>query len=98
LKWGNVIWRVSWESRKCEPSLQGPSVFHVRGLTKVYEMGDVKVETLRGVGFYLLPGELIVLLGPSGSGKSTLLNILGGLDTAKCRPGDLLRQGPNAGL
>jgi putative ABC transport system ATP-binding protein len=57
-------------------------VFQVRGLTKVYEMGEVKVHALRGVDFELLAGELIVLLGPSGSGKSTLLNILGGLDTA----------------
>jgi len=58
------------------------SVFQVRNLTKVYDMGEVKVHALRGVDFELLPGELIVLLGPSGSGKSTLLNILGGLDTA----------------
>lgn len=61
--------------------LYGP-VFQVRGLTKVYEMGEVKVHALRGVDFELQAGELIVLLGPSGSGKSTLLNILGGLDTA----------------
>jgi len=53
-----------------------------RGLTKVYEMGAVKVHALRGVDLDLYPGELVVLLGPSGSGKSTLLNILGGLDTA----------------
>ncbi len=58
------------------------AVFHVRGLTKVYEMGEVKVEALRGIDFDLQRAELIVLLGPSGSGKSTLLNILGGLDTA----------------
>ena len=57
-------------------------VFQVRGLTKVYEMGEVKVEALRGVDWDLYGGELIVLLGPSGSGKSTLLNIMGGLDTA----------------
>jgi putative ABC transport system ATP-binding protein len=57
-------------------------VFQARGLTKVYEMGEVKVHALRGVDFDLRPAELIVLLGPSGSGKSTLLNILGGLDTA----------------
>ena len=55
-------------------------VFVARGLTKVYDMGEVKVEALRGVDFDLFPGELVVLLGPSGSGKSTLLNILGGLD------------------
>ena len=57
-------------------------VFRTRGLTKVYDMGEVQVHALRGVDIELLSGELIVLLGPSGSGKSTLLNILGGLDTA----------------
>ena len=57
-------------------------VFQARGVTKVYDMGEVKVEALRGVDVELYSGELLVLLGPSGSGKSTLLNILGGLDTA----------------
>jgi putative ABC transport system ATP-binding protein len=55
-------------------------VFIARGLTKVYEMGEVTVQALRGVDFDLFPREFVVLLGPSGSGKSTLLNILGGLD------------------
>jgi putative ABC transport system ATP-binding protein len=62
--------------------LQQELVFMTRGLTKVYEMGEVKVHALRGIDLDLYPGELVVLLGPSGSGKSTLLNILGGLDTA----------------
>ena len=57
------------------------TVFQVRGLTKVYHMGEVDVHALRGVDLELIAGELMVLLGPSGSGKSTLLNILGGLDT-----------------
>ncbi len=56
-------------------------VFEARGITKVYDMGEVKVHALRGVDLDLFEGELVVLLGPSGSGKSTLLNILGGLDT-----------------
>ena len=58
------------------------SVFQARGLTKIYDMGEVQVRALQGVDLDLYPGELVVLLGPSGSGKSTLLNILGGLDTA----------------
>ncbi|MFQ5586283.1 MAG: ABC transporter ATP-binding protein [Thermodesulfobacteriota bacterium] len=60
---------------------QGVKVFEARGLTKVYDMGEVQVHALRGVDIDLYEGELAVLLGPSGSGKSTLLNILGGLDT-----------------
>lgn len=55
-------------------------VFHVHGVTKLYQMGEVQVRALRGVDLDLYRGEFAVLLGASGSGKSTLLNILGGLD------------------
>ena len=60
-------------------------VFTARQLTKVYPMGEVEVQALRGVDFDLYLREFVVLLGPSGSGKSTLLNILGGLDTPTAR-------------
>lgn len=65
-----------------QSAIAGDIVFKVNGLTKVYQMGDVKVHALRGVDLEIYPQELIVMLGPSGSGKSTLLNIIGGLDTA----------------
>jgi len=55
-------------------------VFRMRGVTKVYRMGDIEVHALRGIDLHLFAGEFVVVLGPSGSGKSTLLNILGGLD------------------
>ncbi len=57
-----------------------PSVFVAKGLSKTYQMGEVKVNALLNVDLEIYRGEFIVLLGPSGSGKSTLLNILGGLD------------------
>ena len=56
------------------------AVFSAREITKVYRMGEVEVQALRGVSLELRESEFLVLLGPSGSGKSTLLNILGGLD------------------
>jgi putative ABC transport system ATP-binding protein len=62
--------------------LATPSVFQARALTKVYTMGEVTINALRGVDLDLFAGELVVMLGASGSGKSTLLNILGGLDSA----------------
>lgn len=56
------------------------AVLAVRGVSKVYEMGEVRVHALRDIDLDLHAGELVVMLGASGSGKSTLLNIVGGLD------------------
>jgi putative ABC transport system ATP-binding protein len=47
-------------------------VFAARGLTKIYQMGEVAVHALRDVNLQIYEGQFVVLLGPSGSGKSTL--------------------------
>jgi putative ABC transport system ATP-binding protein len=54
-------------------------IIQVRGLTKVYHVGDVEVAALRGVDLDIARGEFVAMVGPSGSGKSTIFHILGGL-------------------
>ena len=55
-------------------------LYTVRGVSKLYEMGEVTVTALTGIDLDVFTGECLVILGPSGSGKSTLLNLLGGMD------------------
>lgn len=63
------------------PTESPRAIFSFRGVDKIYQMGEVRVDALQSIDLDLFEGEFLVLLGASGSGKSTLLNILGGLDT-----------------
>lgn len=57
-------------------------IIALRGVSKVYKMGEEVVTALEDVDLIVHRNEYVALTGPSGSGKSTLMGILGCLDTA----------------
>ena len=61
-------------------STDGKEVIELRGIKKIYPVGDQEVAALAEINLDIRQGEFAALMGPSGSGKSTLMNILGCLD------------------
>ena len=59
----------------------------LKGITKIYDVADERVEALRGISIEFRKSEFVSILGPSGCGKTTMLNIIGGLD--KYTEGDM---------
>ena len=53
----------------------------IRDITKVYKMGDVEVNALRGVSLKVYAGEFVSIIGHSGCGKSTVLSMVAGLNS-----------------
>jgi putative ABC transport system ATP-binding protein len=60
------------------------SIISLQNLRKTYDLGEVRVEALKGISLEIPAGQFVAIMGASGSGKSTMLNILGCLD----RPSD----------
>ncbi len=68
-------------------------LLEIKGISRIYGMGDVKVKALNKVSFDIKRGEFAAIMGKSGSGKSTLLHQLGLLDAPTS--GEIIFDGKN---
>lgn len=55
-------------------------LIETKGLKKIYKVGQLMNEVLKGIDFDVFSGDFLSIIGPSGSGKTTLLYVLGGLE------------------
>ncbi|GAB0175214.1 MAG: ABC transporter ATP-binding protein [Candidatus Altimarinota bacterium] len=68
-------------------------MLELKNITKYFDLGDSKIQILKGINLTITDGEFVAIMGPSGSGKSTLMNIIGLLD--KPTTGTYLLDGRN---
>lgn len=69
------------------------SVLQGINITKIYDLGAVKITALDSVNLEINQGEFVAITGKSGSGKSTLMHILGLLDSPTS--GEVILNGKN---
>jgi putative ABC transport system ATP-binding protein len=70
------------------------NVIELKGVTKVYQQGQIEVVAVDNLDLEVARGEFTVLSGPSGSGKTTVLNMIGMLDVPT--RGEILFEGIDA--
>ncbi len=58
----------------------GDTIIHLENVSKIYEMGEVKVPALSNINLKVQKGEFLAIAGASGSGKSTIMHLVGCLD------------------
>jgi putative ABC transport system ATP-binding protein len=80
------------ESTSGDAAADKANVVRMRGISKIYNTGKIKVEALLDIDLDIMDGEFLSVVGPSGSGKSTLMNLIGCLDTPTSGTYDLRGQ------
>ena len=55
-------------------------IIRIEDAWKIYKLGEVEVQAVRGINIAIKRGEFVSIIGRSGSGKSTTLNMVGCLD------------------
>jgi len=55
-------------------------MIELQNISKIYDIGEVKVTALDDISLRCEKGEMVSIMGHSGSGKSTMMNLIGCLD------------------